>query len=59
MQVSCSKCSQPIAFTDVIESNNGLLSHLNCKRPKVLTPEERALVFAYCSASSPDARSAT
>src|SRR5262245_28582064 len=49
MQVSCSKCSQPIALTDVIESHNGLLSHVDCQRPKVLTPEERALVFLYCS----------
>src|SRR5262245_16715327 len=48
MQVDCSKCSQPIALTDIIESDNGRLSHVDCKRPKVLTPEERALVFAYC-----------
>jgi hypothetical protein len=49
MQVSCSKCSQSISLTDIIESNNGLLSHVDCKRPQVLTPEERALVFVYCS----------
>jgi hypothetical protein len=49
MQVNCAKCSQPIALTDVIESNNGHPSHVDCKRPQVLTPEERALVFVYCS----------
>ncbi|HZM28199.1 MAG TPA: hypothetical protein VFB89_12695 [Gemmatimonadales bacterium] len=49
MQVQCAKCSQPIALTDIIESNNGHLSHVDCKRPHVLTPEERALVFVYCS----------
>src|SRR6185436_5396308 len=49
MQVKCSKCSQPIALTDIIESTNGHLSHVDCKRPHVLTPEERALVFVYCS----------
>jgi len=49
MQVQCTKCSEPIALSDVIESNNGRLSHVDCKRPHVLTPEERALVFAYCS----------
>ena len=49
MQVNCTKCSRPIALTDIIESNNGRLSHLDCKRPNVLTPEERALVFVYCS----------
>src|SRR5215475_7792993 len=50
MQVNCTKCSQPIALTDIIESDNGRLSHVDCKRPKVLTLEERKLVFVYCSA---------
>src|SRR4029453_17465535 len=49
MQVQCTKCSEPIALSDVIESTNGHLSHIDCKRPHVLTPEERALVFVYCS----------
>ena len=49
MQVKCATCSQPIALTDIIESHNGYLSHVDCKRPHVLTPEERALVFVYCS----------
>ena len=49
MQVKCSKCSQPIALTDIIELKNGHLSHVDCQRPHVLTPEERALVFVYCS----------
>ena len=49
MQVQCTKCSQPIALTDIIESHNGDLSHVDCKRPHVLTPEERVLVFVYCS----------
>ena len=49
MQVNCAKCSQPIALTDIIESKNGHLSHVDCRRPQVLTPEERALVFLYCS----------
>ena len=48
MQIKCSKCGQLIAVTDIIESNNGHLSHIDCKRPQVLTPEERALVFVYC-----------
>lgn len=49
MQVNCSRCSQPIALTDAIESNNGRLSHIDCRRPHMLTPEERALIFVYCS----------
>jgi hypothetical protein len=49
MQVPCAKCSKPIALTDIIESHDGELSHVDCKRPQVLTREERALVFLYCS----------
>ena len=49
MQVKCSKCSRPIALTDVIESINGRLSHIDCHRPATLTSEERQLVFVYCS----------
>jgi len=48
-QVNCTKCSQPIALADIIKSAGGRLSHIDCKRPHVLTPEERALVFLYCS----------
>ena len=48
MQVKCTKCSQPIALTDIIESNSGLLSHLDCRHPHGLTPEERTLVFRFC-----------
>ena len=49
MQVNCMKCSQPIALTDIFESYDGRLSHVDCKRPYVLTPEEKALIFGYCS----------
>src|SRR4030095_1636926 len=49
MRVNCATCSQASALTDIIELNNGRLSHVDCKRPQVLTPEERALVFVYCS----------
>jgi hypothetical protein len=49
MQVNCAKCSQPIALTDIIESDNGRLSHVDCQRLQVLTWEERGLIFLYCS----------
>src|SRR5262249_3483577 len=50
VQVRCQRCSRPITATDVVEPYNGGLSHVDCKRPQTLTPEERALVFVYCSA---------
>jgi hypothetical protein len=48
MQVKCSKCAQPIALTDMIESADGRLSHLDCRRPNGLTANERALLFVHC-----------
>ena len=48
MHVKCSKCSQSIALTDIIESSDGCVSHVDCRRPQTLTAEERALLFVYC-----------
>src|SRR5512138_1003674 len=49
MQVRCATCSRPISVTDVVQSSGGSLSHLDCARAHGLTPEERALLFVYCS----------
>jgi len=49
MQVKCSKCSEPITLTDIIESSEGRLSHVDCTRPNTLTMEERGLLYVYCS----------
>ena len=49
MQVNCPRCSRPISVTDVIQLSNGRLQHLDCARSGGLTPEERALLFVYCS----------
>jgi hypothetical protein len=48
MQVKCSKCAQPILLTDIVESADGRLFHLDCRRPNGLTANERALIFIYC-----------
>ncbi len=49
MQVKCSKCGQRIWVTENVESSSGGLSHVECARPRNLTPEERHLLFVYCS----------
>lgn len=49
MQVRCAKCSRPVSLTDVIELSQGRLSHLDCARARGLSPEERAMLFTYCS----------
>jgi hypothetical protein len=33
---------------DTIVFGHGLLSHLDCRRPRVLSTEERTLLFMYC-----------
>jgi ribosomal protein S27E len=48
MQVKCSKCGQLIALSDIIESSDGRLSHVECARPRTLTADERHLLFVYC-----------
>jgi hypothetical protein len=49
MQVQCTKCSRPIALTDIVESSQGRLSHANCAQPGTLTMDERTLLFVYCT----------
>src|SRR5262249_951741 len=48
MQLKWSKCSQPIALTDIVESTDGRLSHVDCMRPSNLTSAERQLIYVYC-----------
>lgn len=48
MQVTCFKCSQPIALADVVELSEGHLSHVDCVRHSTLTSAERQLIFTYC-----------
>jgi hypothetical protein len=49
VQVKCWKCGQRIWVTDNVESSSSGLSHVECARPRNLTPEERHLLFVYCS----------
>ena len=49
MQVKCSKCGQLIALSDIIESSNGHVSHVECTRPRTLTADERHSLFVLCS----------
>jgi len=45
---SCPQCSQVISPEDTIVFGRGLLGHLDCRRPRVLSAEERTLLFLYC-----------
>ena len=48
-QLTCGKCSKVISLGDTIESSGGRVAHVDCARPRMLTPDERALILRYCS----------
>jgi len=45
---TCRRCSRTITPGDTIVFGAGGPSHWDCQRPRVLSAEERALLFAYC-----------
>jgi hypothetical protein len=45
---TCPNCSRMISPEDTIVFGYGLLGHLDCRRPRVLSAEERTLLFIYC-----------
>ena len=44
----CPRCGQALSPEDTIVFGYGLLGHLDCRRPRVLSAEERTLLFIYC-----------
>jgi len=45
---TCPQCSQVISPDDTIVFSHGVLGHLNCRQPRVLSAEELAVLFIYC-----------
>jgi hypothetical protein len=45
---TCPQCSRMISPEDTIVFGSGRLVHLDCRRPRVLSAEEWALLFTYC-----------
>jgi ribosomal protein L37AE/L43A len=45
---SCPHCSRAISPDDTIVFSRRLLGHLDCRRPRVLSAEERTLLIIYC-----------
>jgi hypothetical protein len=44
----CPQCSQVISAADTIVLGPGRVAHLDCGRPRILSAEERVLLFTYC-----------
>ena len=45
----CPNCSKAISPDDTFILDSGRLSHQDCRRPHVLSPEERVVLFRFCS----------
>ena len=47
-QPMCPRCQQLVVLDDTLALDGDQLCHLDCARPRDLTPEERAVLFRYC-----------
>jgi len=44
----CPSCASALLSDETLVFEQGRPAHLDCKRPRALSPEERILLFAYC-----------
>src|SRR5262245_8678015 len=44
----CHRCLRELSLDDVVESDGARVIHIDCRRPRDLTRQERALLFANC-----------
>ena len=47
-QPKCPRCLQLVSPEDTLVFDGGQAIHLDCRRPRDLSPEERRLLFRYC-----------
>jgi hypothetical protein len=47
-QPTCPRCQRAISLNDTIAFDGNHICHVDCRRPRDLTHEERALLFKYC-----------
>ena len=45
---NCPRCQQSITVGDTLTFDGNDILHLDCRRPRDLSHEERALLFTYC-----------
>ena len=48
MRVQCDRCQQSISIGDTLSFDGDHIVHLDCRRPRDLSHEERKLLFRYC-----------
>ena len=47
-QLQCHRCKQAVLADETISVDGDDMVHLDCRRPRDLSHEERALLFKYC-----------
>jgi hypothetical protein len=47
-QPKCPRCQQSISVDETVALDSDQIGHLNCRRPRELSQEERTLLFKYC-----------
>ena len=45
---TCPRCQRAISADDMVESDGAAIAHVDCRRPRGLTHQERALLYGYC-----------
>jgi len=48
MAIKCPLCDQVISPDDTVESIGYGMAHVDCQRPRSLSPEEHVLLYVYC-----------
>ena len=44
----CPRCLLVLSFEDTVRIRQGVVTHVDCRRPRDLSPEERLILFRYC-----------
>lgn len=50
--LTCGRCFRILSPDDVVESDGAGVAHVDCRRPRDLTHEERSLLYGHCWAHS-------
>ena len=48
VELTCARCFRILSPDDVVESVGVGVAHVDCRRPRDLTHEERSLLYGYC-----------
>src|SRR5215831_14724748 len=47
-ELTCARCFRVLSPDDVVAADGAGVAHVDCRRPRDLTHEERSLLYGYC-----------